>query len=199
MDFTTHTSWPPLFWSGMEAPQSICTCVLARSAQASLSGRADQRMHGQVPQYRLIDLVQLPIVCDLHCVRALVRKPHTKLCTVCAPLGVPPTLAQSAGSEVVVEQPSRLPWLSRPHHPHDAPPSLRLSLHGMLLQLVPPRMVLSAGSTSDNVPSSLIFKFCSCRAPLTFHPQLDCVRLHSSSALGSCYRFAHAQCILLSW
>ena len=44
-------------------------------------------MRSQLTHHRSPDLVQLPTGCALHCVLALVRKTHTKLCTVCAPLG----------------------------------------------------------------------------------------------------------------
>ena len=55
------------------------------------------------------------------------------------PSSVPPTLAQSVDSELVLERPSRLPMLSRPLILHDAPPSLRLLHRGMHLQLLPPK------------------------------------------------------------
>ena len=76
-------------------------------------GRAHRRMQGQLAQYRLLDIAQLPTARDLHCVFAFVRKPHTKLCTVGAPLGAPPTRALSAESEAVLERRSRLPLLPR--------------------------------------------------------------------------------------
>ena len=65
-DFITQTSWLPL--SGQGAPQSICTCVLASSAQASLSRHAHRTVRNQRTLCRQRALVQPPTACDLHCV-----------------------------------------------------------------------------------------------------------------------------------
>ena len=110
-------------------------------------------MRGQLTLCRSRDLAQLPTAGDRHCALVLARMPRTELCEVCTPLGEPPTLEQSANSEVVLGRPAFLPMLFDPLHLHDAPPSQRLLLHGeMPLQLVPHGMLLSVDATSGLQP-----------------------------------------------
>ena len=149
-----------LLWSGQRAPQSICTCDLARSAQASLSGRAHQRMQSQL---------------------TLVRKPHTKLSTVCAPLCVPPTLALSADSEVVLERPQVFDCclvlficMMRRRLCSCAMKGCLCNWHheGWRYERIQPQTYsLACQLPSDNVPSSSQFGFTvlSCVTPFTHH------------------------------
>ena len=147
-------------------------------------------MRSQLTLRRSRDLVQLPNVCDQRCVLALARMHRTKLCKVCAPLDVPPTLELSANSEVVLELPRSFHCcfvlvicnLRRRLSGCSFMGCLCSSYHmGCCYQWIQPRThSLARRLASDFVPSSSNFGFVS----LTFHPQLFCATsssIHNAS------------------
>ena len=118
---------------------------------------------------------------------------RTTLCTVWAPLDVPPTLALLADSEVLCLLSH--PWLLFRHlRLHEAPPPLRLHLHVMLSDYllmgwghrrIQPRAHGVAGRLlPDNVAQHPRYS-----EPSSCHlSHLKVCRLRSPSALGSCFR-----------
>ena len=113
---------------------------------------------------------------------------------------MPPSLELSADSEVVLELPSLHPLLLRPLHLHDAPPSLRLRLHGMHLQpgttwdgafpwMQPGAYSLTCALLPDNAPQLLSLRirvlvvFPSCTHNLSHNASACPVELHLVTCL----------------
>ena len=142
-------------------------------------------MHRQVTQYRSRDLVQLPTDRELHCALVFARIMHALHQALYGVRATRlPNTELSADSEVTKVRLARLPLLPRPLHLHDAPPSLRLHLHGCLCCRYPRDgaisgvnlglTVLHTGCAPSPYPA-LTLRIHGLVVFHTFHPKLNCV------------------------